>query len=191
MRPTVELPEILRNEKVQTAIMLAVAVVGFIAFWYGLMAAFRTDHPLMAVATGSMIPTLEVGDLIVVQGGLDGSEIIAAPKDANPSGDMIIFPGARVGRTGELIVHRAIERSQDIDGLYRFKTQGDANQVPDPGYVKETEIVGKVVWRVPLLGWPNLFLQTTHGKLLIIILLGVLIVIEFVPFPKREKAAEQ
>ena len=185
----VELPEILRNEKVQTAIMLAVAVVGFIVFWYGLRAAFRTDHPLMAVASGSMRPTLEIGDLIVVQGGLNGSEINAAPKDAPQPGDIIVFPGERVGRPGELIVHRAVNKTKkDANGLWRFKTQGDANSMADPGYVKETEIVGKLVGRVPLLGWPNLFLQTPQGKLLIIILLGVLIIIEFVPFPKKEKA---
>ena len=187
---TVELPQILKNEKVQTAIMLAVAVVGFILFWYGLRAAFRTDHPLMAVATGSMRPTLEVGDLIIVQGGLNGSEINAALKDADPPGDIIVFPGERVGMPGELIVHRAINKTQDANGLWRFKTQGDANRVADPRDVKETEIVGKLVGRVPLLGWPNLFLQTFQGKLLIIVLLGILIIIEFVPFPKREKAKQ-
>lgn len=190
MKTTVELPEILKNEKVQTAIMLAVTIIGFIAFWYGLTAALRTEHPLMAVATGSMRPTLEVGDLIVIQGGLNGSEINAAPKDAPQPGDVIVFPGGRLGRPEELIVHRAIQKTQDANGLWHFRTQGDANWSADPGDVIETEIVGKLVGRVPLLGWPNLFLQTFHGKLVIIVLLGILIVIEFVPFPKRKKAEQ-
>lgn len=140
----------------------------------------------MAVATGSMRPTLEVGDLIIVQGGLNGSEIHAAPRNAPQPGDIIIFPGERLGRSGELIVHRAVEGRIGADGFWYFKTQGDANSRPDPGEVKETEVVGKLVGRVPLLGWPNLFLQTFHGKLLILILLGFLIIIEFVPFPKRK-----
>lgn len=186
----VKLPEILRNEKVQTAIMLAVTVLSFILFWLALTAAFRTDHPLMAVATGSMRPTLQKGDLIVVQGGLNGDEIKAAPKDADTPGDIIVFPGERVGMPGELIVHRAIRSNQDANGLWHFVTQGDANSVADPGDVKETEIVGKVVWSVPLLGWPNLFLQEPQWKLLIIILLSILIIIEFVPFPKKEKAEQ-
>lgn len=166
--------------------MLAVAVLGFIAFWYGLRAAFRTEHPLMAVASGSMRDTLEVGDLIVVQGGLSGSEILAAPRDADPPGDIIVFPGGRLGRPGELIVHRAVS-SEFVDGLWYFKTKGDANQATDPGEVRETDIVGKVAYRVPFLGWPNLFLQTNQGKLLIIIILAILVVVEFVPFPKKEE----
>ena len=183
---TTRVPSILKNEKVQTAIMLAVAVVGFIAFWYGLRAAFRTEHPLMAVASGSMRDTLEVGDLIVVQGGLSGSEILAAPRDADPPGDIIVFPGGRLGRPGELIVHRAVS-SELVDGLRYFKTKGDANQVDDPGEVRETDIVGKVAYRVPFLGWPNLFLQTNQGKLLIVIILAILVVVEFVPFSKKKE----
>jgi signal peptidase len=183
---TTKIPSILKNEKVQTAIMLAVAVLGFIAFWYGLRAAFRTEHPLMAVASGSMRDTLEVGDLIVVQGGLSGSEIQAAPRDADPPGDIIVFPGGRLGRPGELIVHRAVS-SEFVDGLWYFKTKGDANQATDPGEVRETDIVGKVAYRVPFLGWPNLFLQTNQGKLLIVIILAILVVVEFVPFPKKEE----
>ena len=183
---TTRVPSILKNEKVQTAIMLAVAVVGFIAFWYGLRAAFRTEHPLMAVASGSMRDTLEVGDLIVVQGGLSGSEILAAPRDADPPGDIIVFPGGRLGRPGELIVHRAVS-SELVDGLWYFKTKGDANQADDPGEVRETDIVGKVAYRVPFLGWPNLFLQTNQGKLLIVIILAILVVVEFVPFSKKKE----
>lgn len=185
-----ELPEILKNEKVQTAIMLAITILGFILFWLALTAFFRTDHPLMAVATGSMRPTLQRGDLIVVQGGLNGSEINAALKDDPQPGDIIVFPGGRVGMPGELIVHRAISKELEADGLWHFKTQGDANSVADPGDVKETDIVGKVVWSVPLLGWPNLFLQEPQWKILIIILLSILIIIEFVPFPKKEKAEQ-
>jgi signal peptidase I len=187
VKTTIEFPSILKNEKVQTAIMLAVAVVGFIAFWYGLRAAFRTEHPLMAVASGSMRDTLEVGDLIVVQGGLSGSEILASSSDADPPGDIIVFPGGRLGRPGELIVHRAVYRELGNDGLWYFKTKGDANQATDPGEVKETDVVGKVAYRVPFLGWPNLFLQTNQGKLLIVIILAILVVVEFVPFSKKEE----
>ena len=189
MKTTIEFPSVLKNEKVQTAIMLAIAVVGFIAFWYGLRAAFRTEHPLMAVASGSMRDTLEVGDLIVVQGGLNGSEIQAAPRDADPPGDIIVFPGGRLGRPGELIVHRAVS-SELVNGLWYFKTKGDANQATDPGEVVENAIVGKVAYRVPFLGWPNLFLQTNQGKLLIVIILAILVVVEFVPFPKKEEAEQ-
>ena len=164
--------------------MLAIAVVGFVVFWYGFRAAFRTDHPLMAVATGSMHPTLKVGDLIMVQGGLE------APYDeidvGYANGTIIVFRGEVIGRRGDLIVHRAIDKFPR-DGVWWFKTHGDANPPSSVEEFSEDFFVGKVVGWVPLLGWPNLFFQTTEGKLLIIILLAVLIIIEFIPFSKKEK----
>ena len=82
-----KLGELMRRSYVQTAIMVVVIVVCVVAFWYGLRFVFRTESPLLAVASGSMEPVLYEGDLILIQGMPDVSEIVAAPKDAEPAGD--------------------------------------------------------------------------------------------------------
>ena len=63
-----KLAELLRKDYVQTAIMVIITIAIVIGFWYGLRFYFRTEHPLLAVSSGSMEPTLQVGDLILVQG---------------------------------------------------------------------------------------------------------------------------
>jgi ABC-type multidrug transport system permease subunit len=47
-----KLAGLLRKDYVQTAILVVILVVSVIAFWYGLEFAFRTEHPLLAVASG-------------------------------------------------------------------------------------------------------------------------------------------
>jgi len=57
----------------KTIILVAIIVGGVAAFWAGLRVGLRSEHPLLTVASGSMMPTLNRGDLIVVQGISDYS----------------------------------------------------------------------------------------------------------------------
>ena len=83
--------ELFRKDYVQTVVMVIITIVIVIVFWYGLRVAFRTEHPLLAVASGSMEPVLYKGDLILVQGIQNVYEIHASPKSENPPGDIIVF----------------------------------------------------------------------------------------------------
>lgn len=181
-----KLDELLRRSYVQTAIMVVVIVVCVVAFWYGLRFVFRTESPLLAVASGSMEPVLYEGDLILIQGMPDVSEIVAAPKDAEPAGDIIVF--RRPYSSHDLIVHRAIEKRNE-NGDYIFKTQGDANSAPDSWEVKETDIVGEYTGvKVPLLGHIALFFEPFEVKVAFILLWIVLLVIlEFVPLSSKKE----
>ncbi len=42
--------------------------VGVLAIWFGLQLASGTENPFYVVASGSMIPVLEVYDVLLVQG---------------------------------------------------------------------------------------------------------------------------
>lgn len=180
-----KLRQLLRNEYVRSVIFLAVILIAIASFWFGLRAYLRTDYPLLAVASGSMIPTLNVGDLIVVQGGLTANEINAEYE----SGDIIIF--YRPGDADELIVHRAVERHADGETWY-FKTKGDHNPSTDHWKVYERDIVGKVVGLVPYIGNIPLFVHTQQGMIIIVILIIALVVLEFVvPFAQKKTKPEQ
>lgn len=179
-----KLAEILRRDYVKTIIIIVVILVSVAAFWYGLRFALGTYHPLLAVASGSMEPTLQIGDLILVQGVQDACEIHAAPKNDNPPGDIIVFR-----KPGNLIVHRAVNKTNE-DGSCSFKTQGDANPNPDGWTVRESDIIGKVVGRVPLLGHIALFFEPFEVKVAFIVLwITFLILLEVIPM-MRKKAEE-
>jgi signal peptidase len=171
-----KLKQALKNEYVKSAIFLAVILGCIGVFWIGLRLYLRTDYPLLAVASGSMIPTLNVGDLIVVQGEQNVSSI-----NANyTTGDIVVF--RKPGNPDELIVHRAVE--EVTDGL---KTKGDGNDHPDFWIITDGDLVGKVVGVVPYLGHVPLFVHTTTGIMIILIVIVVLIVLEFVIPMAREK----
>jgi signal peptidase I len=84
-----------------------------------------------------MRPTLEIGDIVVVEEVSNVSEITAEGE----TGDIIAFyrPGDNV-----IVVHRAIEKFE-VDGSWYFTAKGDNNTDPDPWQIPEENIIGKVV----------------------------------------------
>jgi len=187
-----KLSEILKREYVKTAILLAVVVVSVFAFWIGLTTALKTEYPMLAVASGSMEPTLDKCDLIMVQGVLDGYDIKVGPKDSAEPGDIIVFHKPR--DPSELIVHRAIDKELR-DEMWYFQTKGDANHGPDdwgPGEcdLAENYLVGKVVGHVSHIGYIPLFLReflwTPIGMILIVALLLLFLFYDYIPLPGKK-----
>ncbi len=175
------LRQALKNEYVRSAIFLAVILVAIAGFWFGLRAYLRTEYPLLAVASGSMVPALNVGDLIVVQGGLAVEDIVANYV----TGDVIVF--YRPNGATDLIVHRAVEVDVDQNNVTFLKTKGDHNPSTDYWRVYESDVVGKVVGVVPYLGNIPLFVHKPEGMMIIVILIVGLILIEFIIPISRKK----
>jgi len=194
----------LKNDYVKTAILIIIVIGSVISFWFGIRAFLGTEYPFMAVATPSMVPTLEVGDLIVVQGYANLSTIHVAPETASNPGDIIVFWHWDPARGLEHWVHRAIGNVTGGDGKRYLKTQGDANLGPDYHYnitshvslpglpLDEEYVIGKVVAEVPYVGQVALFMQTPSGRIIIIVLVVALLIVEFIPFSKKkEQVPEQ
>jgi len=190
----IKLSRVLKNSYVKTAVLLILFLGGVFAFWFGLRAALRTEYPLLAVASGSMMPKLNVGDLIIVQGLLNANEIYAAPA---PDGTIIVFH--RPTDLGELIVHRAIKTVEN-SGTWYFQTKGDNNNSPDywsgpetlNGMISTKLLVGKVVGIVPWIGNVPLFIRTPTGMLLIILLFLAVLFLEYIPvLSKKPKTGNQ
>jgi signal peptidase len=177
-----KLPEILKRDYMQTAIMIIAVILIVLIFWYGLSFVFKTEHPILAVASGSMEPVLYKGDLILIEGVQSAADIHAASKDAAQPGDIIVFH-----RYNELIVHRAVEKKLNDDGTYSYKTWGDNNAWPDGSWVKQSDIVGKYLGiKVPWLGNIALFFAPFEVKVAFIALwIIVLLLVEFVPLIRK------
>ncbi len=171
-----------KRDYMQTVIMIVAVILVVLVFWYGLSFIFRTDHPILAVASGSMEPVLYAGDLILIEGIENAANIHADTKDSEQPGDIIVFY-----RYGELIVHRAVEKILNSDGTYSFKTWGDNNGWPDGGLVKESDIVGRYLdFKIPWLGNIALFFAPFEVKVAFIALwIVVLILVEFIPVVRK------
>jgi len=183
---------VLKNSYVKTAILGIILLSCVFAFWFGLRAALRTEYPLLAVASGSMIPKLNVGDLIIVQGVIDANEINAAQE---PNGTIIVFH--RPNDPSELIVHRAIDKVEN-DGTWFFETKGDNNHSSDywsgpqtlNGMISSNLLVGKVVGIIPWIGNVPLFIRTPTGMGLIILLFLVILLVEYIPVLSKKPKTE-
>ena len=153
----------------------------------------RTEYPLLTVASGSMVPTLNIGDLILVQGVENASQLNAATK---PDGDIIVFKSPRL--EGELIVHRAVYKELH-DGIAYFRTEGDANFGPDTwfgsdtldGMISERRLVGKVVGRAPWLGYIPLYIRTREGIILIVVLILLIVFAEYLPVLFKKQSQQR
>ena len=83
--------------------------------------AFGTQNPFYVVASGSMIPVLEVYDVLIVQGHEPFEEIEV--------GDIIVFN--RPSDHDRVIVHRVASIMDEEPKTVR--TKGDANPASIPG----------------------------------------------------------
>ena len=115
---------------------IVTTIVAVAAIWFavGLFPVQPTT-----VISGSMRPTLDVGDVVI---------IAKVSADTIKPGDIIQFREAK----GITTVHRVVE-IQEIEGNMLFVTQGDANSKPDANPVIPENVVGKAVFDIPKIGW--------------------------------------
>lgn len=117
----------------------------------------KLPFKLFAVQTGSMEPTINTGDLILVK-----------EKSTYLKGDIITFD---LNNNKTPITHRIV--AINSDGT--FKTKGDANSGLDIDNVKTEEIIGAYFFRIPLIGHPMNFVKTPIGFIILIAIPAILI----------------
>jgi signal peptidase len=150
-----------------------VLLMAFFGGSYILKGLLGTEYPMMVVVSQSMVPTLGVGDYIIVAQVPDANQITAA---APPNGEIIVF--LRPGSTEEYIVHRAIKRTSS-NGSVSYVTKGDNNTFNDGIPAPSENVVGKVVGHIPIIGYFSLFIKTVRGFSLVI---GFMILAFFIDY---------
>jgi len=143
------------NSLLVTGGVLGVVVI---SVGYGLPTVLGTSQPLLAIATGSMVPTLERGTLVVVEH--------VAPADIKV-GTIIAFT---VGCLPAPTVHRVI-KIVSTGPNWVYQTKGDANPVKDPCTVPYADVHGAVVLIVPYVGF--LILDPLFAGAVVVLLLVV------------------
>jgi signal peptidase I len=154
--------------------MTAAGLALGIALALALPLAFNA-RPLV-VLSGSMEPALGTGDISVVRS--------IAPLDTRP-GDIVTFRDP--DNAERLITHRV--RAMHVQGsAVVFRTRGDANNVSEHWRVQASGEIGRVMYRIPKLGW---VLMYARSKGLFVLLLGValalLVVLELTAIWRSEE----
>ncbi len=118
------------------------------------------------IVSQSMTPAIKVNDAIITH-RVDGEDIAV--------GDVITYYSENPEYPGIMITHRVIEKNL-INGEYSFVLKGDYNVSQDPLTVKESQIYGKVVMRIPKIGIIQQLLSTYAGWLFVIIVPAMAVV---------------
>jgi len=118
----------------------------------------------LVVLSSSMEPKVKMGSVVAVR--------LAAEYRV---GDIITF--GEMSRTKSPTTHRIYEIKSE-NGQKIFVTKGDANNAPDQKTVRESEILGKVLFSVPYVGYAVAKAKTPVGFLLIVIVPSVVIIYE-------------
>ncbi len=139
------------KEIIETFAYLALGVVLAVASYAALGAVLDTKNPIVTVVSYSMVPTLTRGDLLVLK-GVEVDELDVGREN----GTIIVYYHPQTQR---LIVHRVWK----INPNGTVRTWGDNNSAADPWEVQPDWIRGKMVLRVPYLGYPRLLLKDFLG----------------------------
>src|SRR5574341_830024 len=116
-------------------------IVGVVLITIALSYIFSERNVLYIITSGSMSPTINIDDLVVVNG--------LASVSTLKTGDIIVFHSPDM--TSGIITHRIVDVVQSQDGPYAV-TKGDANRrsIPDVDYpITDKDLIGKVAFVVP------------------------------------------
>jgi signal peptidase I len=122
-------------------------------------------YQLKSVLSGSMEPGIKTGSIIAIKPTKDPSNY--------KEGDVITFKS--VDNPNILITHRVME-IQTIDSQIHYVTKGDNNDGNDNKPIPATNVVGHYEgFTIPFIGYLLNFYNTAAGKIILIILPGVLL----------------
>lgn len=142
------------------------AIAGYL--WIGVLVVFAllvfalvtpwSPYRVYAVRSGSMSPTLKVGDVILV----------GPPPATLQEGMIVSFQSGEQ----ELTTHRIVGI---MEGNY-LQTKGDANEEPDANLVPLDKVKKAFIFRIPSLGYVGHFIRTPLGWLVFVITPAALII---------------
>ena len=159
-----------------------IIVVAIAVIWLGLQAVFGTANPFYVVSSGSMIPALEVYDVIVVEGN--------TPFEDVEKGDIIVFYSPKLYEQGKerVIVHRvSLDLSTDEQKIVRTKGDANPSSIAGTDYpITEKEYLGKVEYVIPQVGYITQILQPPINYIIIAVIIGVMVVKHFADKEKKK-----
>jgi len=122
-------------------------------------------YKMFVVLDGDMDQAIEYGDLIFTHN--------IAPENLEKS-NLIAFRN----NTNKVTMHRIIKITEDDIGR-QFEMQNSVNEVGDTKYVKENQVEGLIIHRIPNIG---IILYKIQKPYIILILIGIVLLIGIVAY---------
>lgn len=100
-------------------------------------------YKLVGIETGSMTPSLKIGDAVVIDKTID--------KNKLKENDIIAY----TNKDNILVIHRIIKVNSDGT----FVVKGDYNNTADSGFINKNQIQGKVAFKIPYIAYPAIIFK--------------------------------
>ena len=151
-------------------IVFLVFVVNFIDKQHNLRSGSNKKDLFSAytIVSPSMVPTINVLDVVVTMR-------VNSPEDIE-KGDIVTFNSTDYRYSGVLVTHRIVDIEKTSNGEYLFTTKGDNNNTQDSSRISFNEIYGRVLFRIPKIGYIQYYLSSILGWVAIIIAPAVMII---------------
>jgi signal peptidase len=149
----------------------AIIAVALLVLVLALMAGTTPSlfgYESFVVYGGSMEPAIRMGDLAVVGP--------SSPEKLRP-GNIITYRDP--DHSNLIVTHRIVSISRDESGNLLFQTKGDANKTTDMCLIGKGGVLGKVAYSIPKVGYLVDFSKRTEGKLLLLVIPGLLLGIDY------------
>ena len=130
------------------------------------------NYKIFAVQSGSMEPNIKTGAIVFVK-----------PFENYQKDDIITVQDSTNHKN--TVTHRIFE-VKETKGSTTYVTKGDANDIPDVEEKLKENVLGKVVFSVPLSGYLISFAKTRDGLIVLVIIPATLIIYSELTTVKNE-----
>jgi signal peptidase len=171
-------------------ILTTILTIYFANIYYNINDINGISYSAYLVGSGSMEPTFQIGDLLIVKKVNNLSTAQFNEFNNLQVGDPILFINPTFfNQKGQLlnVVHRVIEIYKDSKGEKIVKTKGDANPVSIPKLdypLFQKFYIGKVMYIIPKAGF---IIKSISPPINYVIIIATIIAIIIVRFKKREQ----
>lgn len=122
------------------------------------------------VLTGSMEPEIMPKDVVITK---------KKSSEELKEGDIITFVTSDPRLSGIIVTHRIQKKYYDATTkTYTYQTKGDANNIEDFSLAEDKNIIGKVIFKIPKIGYIQEILAT-KGGLIIVVLVPCLAILSY------------
>ena len=165
---------------IATVLMYSICLIMIIIFLVFVINFIDKQHNLKAnnskkdlfsaytIVSPSMVPAINVLDVVVTMR-------VDEPTDLK-KGDIITFNSTDYRYSGVLVTHRIVDIEETSSGEYLFTTKGDNNNTQDSSRISFDKIYGRVLFRIPKIGYIQYYLSSVLGWVAIIIVPAVMII---------------
>lgn len=151
---------------IMNSIIIILILIGiiFLAYYIDVTKNMNTGtwkpplYSAYVIVSGSMEPSIHVQDAIVIK-----------REEEFKIGDVCTYISKDPRYLGIMVTHRIIGTDVNDRGEKVYVFKGDANYSADQLAVEYDQIYGKVIMRIPKLGYIQYFLSSTYGWIIAIV----------------------